>query len=348
MTVPSATVHEASSKTITNRALRLQAGDLVEVRSADEIRRTLDSRGELDALPFMPEMVAYCGTQFRVYRRADKTCDTIQSYQSRRMRDTVHLDGLRCDGSKHDGCQAACLVFWKEAWLKRVREGDGADASVLRPAGSVEQGEQACERHAFEERLCAATRTSDGAGIRYSCQATELVRASDPLQWWDVRQYVREVTSRNVSIFRLLRGGAFALYSMIRRRVTRNGLYPYHGGVQTRTPTERLNLQPGELVQVRSRKEIYATLDEARKNRGLTYDPEMWRFSGKVFRVLRRVDRIINDKTGRMISIPNPCVILEGAVCWGECSRNRMFCPRSIYPYWREIWLRRVPEQAGK
>ena len=36
------------------------------------------------------------------------------------MQDTVLLDNLRCDGSAHDGCQAGCRLYWKEAWLRRV------------------------------------------------------------------------------------------------------------------------------------------------------------------------------------------------------------------------------------
>ena len=36
------------------------------------------------------------------------------------MTNAVHLEGLRCDGAGHDGCQAGCLLFWKESWLKRV------------------------------------------------------------------------------------------------------------------------------------------------------------------------------------------------------------------------------------
>ena len=39
----------------------LRVGDLVEVRSADEIMATLDERGELENLPFMPEMLKFCG-----------------------------------------------------------------------------------------------------------------------------------------------------------------------------------------------------------------------------------------------------------------------------------------------
>ena len=38
-------------------------GDLVEVKSADEILATLDADGTLDHLPFMPEMVEFCGAK---------------------------------------------------------------------------------------------------------------------------------------------------------------------------------------------------------------------------------------------------------------------------------------------
>jgi len=95
----------------------------VEVLSEEEILRTLDAKGRLDALPFMPEMLQYCGKRFRVYKRADKTCDTIDNAGSRRMRGAVHLEDLRCDGAAHGGCQARCLIFWKEAWLRRVQTG---------------------------------------------------------------------------------------------------------------------------------------------------------------------------------------------------------------------------------
>jgi hypothetical protein len=45
-----------------------------------------------------------------------------------------------------------------------------------------------------------------------------------------------------------------------------------------------------------------------------------------------------------MINISADCLILEGAVCSGERSVGRWFCPREIYPYWREAWLRRADE----
>src|SRR4029450_9177867 len=56
----------------------------------------------------------------RVDKQAVKLCDTISSTGMYRMRNAVHLEGLRCDGQAAGGVPAGCLIYWKEAWLKRV------------------------------------------------------------------------------------------------------------------------------------------------------------------------------------------------------------------------------------
>jgi hypothetical protein len=109
-------------------------------------------------------------------------------------------------------------------------------------------------------------------------------------------------------------------------------------------PIVPLNLQQGEVVRVRPREKIYESLSAHRKNRGLWYDIEMERFSGQSFPVLARVERLIDERTGKMIKLTRDCIILDGAVCDGCRSTNRLFCPRAIYPYWREAWLERVVE----
>ncbi len=125
------------------RSLNLRAGELVEVLSEAEILATLDERGTLDGLPFMPEMLAFCGQRLRVDKRADKACDTINYSGSRRMYRTVLLESARCTGAAHGLCQAACPLFWKEAWLRRVKAGEpiarrrgapGADPTSRRPS----------------------------------------------------------------------------------------------------------------------------------------------------------------------------------------------------------------------
>jgi hypothetical protein len=55
-----------------------------------------------------------------------------------------------------------------------------------------------------------------------------------------------------------------------------------------------------------------------------------------------RVERLVDDKTGRLLNIRRDCIILEGVVCSGERSTNCWYCPRQIHCYWREAWLRPV------
>jgi hypothetical protein len=170
-----------------------------------------------------------------------------------------------------------------------------------------------------------------------------MLEATTPLEWWDPRPYMMDLLSRNVRLRDFVRYVMIALFNVVMRLHWRGRPYPYiRGCAEGKTPFEGINLQPGELVQVRSKDEIMQTINSRQRNRGLWFDVEMVPFCGKTFPVLRRVEKIINEKTGVMISMPNDCIILEGVTCGGCLSRERLFCPRSIYPYWREIWLRRV------
>jgi hypothetical protein len=330
----------------------LRAGDWVEVKGAAEILATLDERGCLDALPFMPEMLPYCGKRFRVFKSAHKSCDTIETYTGRRLDDTVHLEALRCSGAAHGGCQADCLLFWKNAWLRRV---NGPEARAADPA-PLPRAETGARARCTIEGLQAATRApvsgaEDADAERYSCQATELVRASKPLAWWDLRSYIKDLTSGNVSPWKMATYMLLAGLNMLARLHWRGrpAVYPYVRGLAgDKTPAETLDLKPGELVEVRSRKEIMRTLNRSQKNRGLFFDVEQVPYCGKTFRIQSKVERIINEKTGVMMKMPGACIVLSGTTCSGCYSRNRLFCPRSVHAYWHEIWLRRAPNETNK
>src|SRR5262247_2520271 len=140
---------------------KLSVGDWVEVRSKEEILRTLESNGELDGMPFMPEMFAFCGKRFQVYKRAHKTCDTVFPVRGRRVPRAVHLE-TRCDGQAHGGCQAGCLIFWKEAWLKKV----GAE---FPDAATTDEGAKCSESQVWSG---VRARGSCSEAPRYVCQAT--------------------------------------------------------------------------------------------------------------------------------------------------------------------------------
>jgi hypothetical protein len=318
------------------QTLNLHVGEWVEVLTPAEIMRTLDEHQALDGLPFMPEMLPYCGKRYRVYKSAHKTCDTIDKYVIRRMEATVHLEGLRCDGAGHGGCEAACLIFWKEAWLKRA---DG-------PATAVTQAPVVPEPVATALAAAARRPTPEGeTGDYYRCQTTEVLNASTEVtrrQRWDPRFYLKDLTTGNIRLTTFVKYGLFAVVNAFSIRWF-GRRYPYiKGQAGTKTPRTDLNLKSGDLVEVRSRDEIIQTLNAGLRNRGLWFDVEQLAFCGHRFRVLRKVEKILNEKTGRMMKMPNPCVILEGATCSGNISTCRMFCPRAVYPFWHEVWLKRV------
>jgi hypothetical protein len=334
-----------TSEVPAGHVLNLRVGEIVEVRSQADILATLDERAELESLPFMPEMLQFCGRRFRVDKLAVKLCDTISSTGMYRMRNAVHLEGVRCDGQAHGGCQAGCLVYWKEAWLKRV-PADGRE-----PAGPAPEPTPS---HRTLMMLTAATR-KHGAGASpddetFSCQATELLRAA-PTQVpsWDIRQYVLDVRSGNASLLATIRAvaiGVFNEYQDLSRRLVPKPLqirggsrFPFIDGELEKTPDDVLDLQPGELVRIKSKEEVIRTLDVNNSNRGLSFDPEMLWYCGRQARVLRRVEQIVDERTGKLLRLKRPCIVLEGVTCRGEYHRC---CPRADYPYWREIWLERV------
>ena len=343
-------------------SLNLRVGEWVEVRSKEEILSTLDQKGRLEALPFMPEMFAFCGRRFRVHKRAHKTCDPVNGLGARGMANAVHLQGLRCDGSAHGGCQAGCRIYWKETWLKRVGDRtQPAGETIPQPKPSAHQGSGCTE----DEILAATVASQDRLGPQeptYVCQATLVWDATYPLRWWDPRHYLEDFTSGNVRLSQVISALVFWIYHSVAEaglgfgsalrwaydlfQTLRGGApYPLRPGEVPRgqkTPTAKLNLQPGELVRVKSYPVILETLDEEGKNRGLYFDAEMVPFCRGTFRVLRRVERIIHEKTGKMLRFKNDAIILEGVECQARYAKYRKFCPRGYYSYCREIWLERV------
>jgi hypothetical protein len=199
------------------------------------------------------------------------------------------------------------------------------------------------------------------------CQSTHLSRATQPWRRWDLRQYVEDYTSGNVRLSQFFAVFALFLYQQIISagvglgsplrwlydtiQKMRGGTpYPWRIGQLprgARTPAIRLDLKRGDLVTVRSYEEILATLDEQSYNRGMYFDAEMVPYCGGTYPVLDRVTKIINEKTGRLQHLKNDCIILDGVVCLARYAKFRRFCSRSIYPYWREIWLERAQSPAN-
>jgi hypothetical protein len=298
-------------------------GAIAEVRPEAEILQTLDGKGMLDGLPFMPEMLQFCGRRLRVSRRLDKTCSDAAAH-GERMRffdteDVVFLESVRCDGTAHDGCQRACMIFWKEAWLRRPDTEPSADGPSVPSATQP-------------ERL--PTRTPGGP---YICQSTQLLNATQLAPKGRLlRVFAREVRQGTISVRDAL---SFAFVPLLMRAKHVLGVEAALRTDSDKTPDEALNLEPGEWVRVRSKAEIAATLDRQGRNRGLEFTLVMHECCNREFRVRQRVNRMILEDSGQMREIRNT-VILENATCRGVVLLGG--CPRNEYHLWREIWLKRV------
>ncbi|HVS82517.1 MAG TPA: hypothetical protein VHE60_12370 [Pyrinomonadaceae bacterium] len=292
-------------------------GDLVEVRSASDVLSTLDEKGTLESLPFMPEMLAFCGRQFRVSRQAFKTC--VDDREMRRLEDTVFLEDVRCDGASHGGCARACLVFWKTAWLKR--------------AGSASLTSDSKAELSAADLVSLATH--DG---QFFCQSSEIVNASKPLPWWHAKQYLWDLKYNRIPLLQFAQSLFIAIYNKIGPRLGMGSWKAVAGSGTARFVAQPLNLRPGEFVRVKSLDQIKCTLDPEGKHQNLLFAPAMADFSGRVLRVRDRVENIVLEGTTRQRKI-HDTVLLEGATCDGICHR---MCPRQSLLFWRECWLERV------
>lgn len=111
--------------------IRLEAGDLVRVRSLDEIKSTLDSHRKCRGLQFLHPMAEHCGKTYRVLKRVRRIVSDVD-HTVKKVRNVVILDGVLCHGRGiygREDCDRTCFFFWKEEWLEKVEDPDRANPS---------------------------------------------------------------------------------------------------------------------------------------------------------------------------------------------------------------------------
>ena len=297
-------------------------GSWVTVRTLEEILATLDADGKLEGVLFMPEMIPFCGRTFRVHRRAERTC--VEGVGNRRMDRTVLLEGVRCNGADHDGCERRCLFFWKDAWLIPADRDAAASSANTLP---------------IIEKPYLPTTKDD----RYYCQSTELAGATYELTLRNISCYLHDLMVGETTFRRVCFIVWMGIVNRILRPVSSHRYFERPAGKQKRTTSVELDLKPGELVEVKSLDEIKQTLDATGRNRGMCFEPEMGLHCGKRYRVLEPIRKMISEETGKMVALSNT-VLLVGMTCEGICAWN---CPRANYFFWRECWLKRVEESPS-
>jgi len=106
-----------------NKAEPLKAGDLVRIKSKEQIEATLNHLGRLKGCSFMDDaMGPYVGTVQRVLKPMERFVDE-RDLTVKKAKGLVLLEGVMCQGTTTFGrCDRSCLLFWREEWMEKIEE----------------------------------------------------------------------------------------------------------------------------------------------------------------------------------------------------------------------------------
>lgn len=141
---------------------------------------------------------------------------------------------------------------------------------------------------------------------------------------WQFRHKIKRVVKRRLSY--------------IRNRLSKHD-------VASSTPIGSTGTKSGQvfkarqLVRVRSNEEIQTTLDNWNHLKGCAYMEEMWSYCGTNQRILRPVNKFVDERDHRL-KRARGIVFLEGVHCEGTIDYGR--CDRNCYYFWREEWLEMI------
>ena len=108
-------------QTVTNENRQpLKAGDMVRVRTMEEIEATLDRNGKTKGCGFMKAQREYCGTVQSVFKSMERFVEE-RDFKVKKCKGLVLLEGVMCEGNEIYGrCDRSCLIFWREEWLEKI------------------------------------------------------------------------------------------------------------------------------------------------------------------------------------------------------------------------------------
>lgn len=94
----------------------------------------------------------------------------------------------------------------------------------------------------------------------------------------------------------------------------------------------------GRYAWVRSAEEITANLDSASERNGVMFMPEMFRHTGRRFRIRRKVEQVLDGAC--WVPASEPVYLLEGLHCAGSAIGEDGPCDRGCRLLWHQDWLR--------
>jgi len=98
------------------------AGNMVRVKSKDDIVQLIQPTGKTDGCLFTEQMWGYCGNVYPVLRVVESFFDERKKRSFKARSPVYILQDLICDGiseSHPQKCDHGCFLIWHEDWLEK-------------------------------------------------------------------------------------------------------------------------------------------------------------------------------------------------------------------------------------
>lgn len=177
---------EAAPIALQGAPSRFEVGSWVRVRDEAAIRATLDARGKLRGLAFVPQQFAYCGGVFRVQRHVRRICDDAGRFRT--IARSVILEGADCGGHEPEpaGCGRRCPLWFRDEWLEPIeapaRPPPGRDLGRHARVRTLDEILATLDLHGRHDGVSFMPEMAALAGKRFAI--VEAVRAVFELDRW--------------------------------------------------------------------------------------------------------------------------------------------------------------------
>jgi hypothetical protein len=104
---------------------------------------------------------------------------------------------------------------------------------------------------------------------------------------------------------------------------------------------QQSEIQPGDVVKVRSKTEIQNILDDWGGTNRCIFTPEMYKCCDNQYKVLKKINYFYDEVKQKMCKCRN-IVILEGVVCSGQRRLFPEVCDRNCFLFWHLAWLKKI------
>ena len=102
-------------------------------------------------------------------------------------------------------------------------------------------------------------------------------------------------------------------------------------------------IKAGDIVKVKTKKEIQGMLDERGKHKGCSFIGRMYEYCGNNYTVLKEVNYFFDEAKQKMCKCKN-IVLLEEVTCSGKQKLFFESCDRSCFYFWHVDWLERIED----